>query len=788
MVPEDNGIFGEVQSPFSMREWLINYLRNWPWFLVAILFTVSIGIFYIRNTVPQYMATTTFLIRGAEGGGSKSGDLIESALSGKGTINLNNEMRLIKSGKLMERTVAKNGFNISYYIKGRILNSEVYNAIPFSLIAKQITDSNSVYRLHITKIYIMGGSFLYGSEKKQKSYSFHWNVPFAISGQTFVLAPKRVIGNEEVEYIVNWLPPRVEAQKQSQNLTVSPVDTRSSLLQLSLKTENVEKGKDVLNALLNEFNLSDIEDRNKIYESTVQFIDDRLSAISNELKGVEGNLESYQGSNQLIDIKAQTSQSLGNTEVGAKNVTDIAVKQGLADMILEYFNNPGNINKLVPSSIDLGDATLNLIVGQYNELQIKKQRETPMVAPNSTVMQDINSQLATLRASILETLDNIKKNLQFRETNMRQQNSQTKSFLSSVPHNERVMQEIKRKQSVTEGLYLYLLQKREEMAISSTGSNVIHYKQIDPAGGYGPVEPNTTNIILYSALLGLILAAASVYLKDNILNDKINSREDITRKISIPLIGQISHISRKKKQVISVLGRSLAGEEFRAIRTQLSFLLKNKTEKVILVTSSLSNEGKSFTSLNLAAVCAIPGKKVALLEFDIRNPSIASGLQLESFQGLTDFLSGDVNALSEIAHTVGEIPTLHIYPSGSITFNPADLLLSENIIRLFQNLKKDYDYIIIDTPPVGLVSDAYLLNPYCEIVLYIVRQKVTQKSRLEIINDIRKSGNLKNIHLILNDVETKGDKNYYAYGDGYGYKKNKNTLPKRKIFAGLFNF
>lgn len=788
MVSEDNGIFGEVQSPFSMREWLINYLRNWPWFLVAILFTVSIGIFYIRNTVPQYMATTTFLIRGAEGGGSKSGDLIESALSGKGTINLNNEMRLIKSGKLMERTVAKNGFNVSYYIKGRILNSEVYNAIPFSLIAKQITDSNSVYSLHITKIYIMGGSFLYGSEKKQKSYSFHWNVPVTISGQTFVLAPKRVIGNEEVEYIINWLPPRVEAQKQSQNLTVSPVDTRSSLLQLSLKTENVEKGKDVLNALLAEFNLADIEDRNKIYESTVQFIDDRLLAISNELKGVEGNLESYQGSNQLIDIKAQTSQSLGNTEVGAKNVTDIAVKQGLADMILEYFNNPGNINKLVPSSIDLSDATLNLIVGQYNELQIKKQRETPMVAPNSTVMQDINSQLATLRASILETLDNIKKNLQFRETNMRQQNSQTKSFLSSVPHNERVMQEIKRKQSVTEGLYLYLLQKREEMAISSTGSNVIHYKQIDPAGGYGPVEPNTTNIIIYSALLGLILAAASVYLKDNILNDKINSREDITRKISIPLIGQISHISRKKKQVISVLGRSLAGEEFRAIRTQLSFLLKNKTEKVILVTSSLSNEGKSFTSLNLAAVCAIPGKKVALLEFDIRNPSIASGLQLESLHGLTDFLSGEVDALSEIAHTVGEIPTLHIYPSGSIAFNPADLLLSENITRLFQNLKKDYDYIIIDTPPVGLVSDAYLLNPYCEIVLYIVRQKVTQKSRLEIINDIRKSGNLKNIHLVLNDVETKGDKNYYAYGDGYDYKKNKNTLPKRKIFAGLFNF
>ena len=304
--------------------------------------------------------------------------------------------------------------------------------------------------------------------------------------------------------------------------------------------------------LFTEFNLSDIEDRNRISENTVQFIDERLVAISSELQGVEGNLENYQGSNQLVDIKGQSSQSLGNSDNISKAIKELAVQQRVAAMISAYFVNPVNGNKLVPSSLGLNDATLASLISQYNELQLKREREAPMVVPNSPLILDMDTQLANLKNSILESLNNISKNLQLQENNLQQQSNQYRSFLSSVPHSERVMQEIKRKQSITEGLYLYLLQKREETAISGRGANVPHYKQIDLAWGFGPVWPNSGNIILYAAMLGFALAFAWVYVT-NLLNDKVMSREDIKRT-GLPLVGEISKIPGKEKAGHSCIG------------------------------------------------------------------------------------------------------------------------------------------------------------------------------------------------------------------------------------------
>lgn len=786
MALEENGIFGEEKSTISIKERISGYLAYWPLFLVCTLVCLGAGVFYARYTVPKYMANVSFLVKRAD---ANSGDLIESALNGKGQGNLNSEMLLINSAGLMQRTVAKHNFNIIYLKKGTILNIDIYRDAPFTLTALPLTDSNSTYNFYIKEINNSGGSFSSGPEKGEKVYSFQWNKPFIINKQNFILSPKGAIQNDDDEYIVIWKPIRVAASELKNNFTVIAPDSKTSLIQLSLKTENLQKGKDVLNALFTEFNLADIEERTKLSENTVQFIDERLLAISKELTSVEGNLENFQGSKQLINIGSQTGTSLGNSDAASKTITDLAVQKGITSMISDYFSNPSNSDQLVPSSLGLQDGTLASLINQYNDLQLKKKREAPLVAPNSTVMQDLNTQLGNIKSSIMESLGNLQKNLQLRENSVQQERNQYRGFLSTVPHNERVLQEIRRKQSITEGLYLYLLQKREETAISSTGASVSHYKQIDLATGYGPVEPNTRNIIIYGALMGFFLAFSWVFMKDQLLNDKINSKADITSKIAVPLIGQVSHIPKKSKDLISVLGRNLAGEEFRSIRTKLSFLLKNKKEKVILVTSSLSNEGKSFVSINLAAVCAITGKKVALLEFDIRNPSIANNLKLDSSKGLTNFLAGDVNTLSEICYTIDELPSLHIYPSGSDPLNAADMLLSNNISNLFENLKKDYDFVIIDSPPVGLVSDAFLLEPYCDIVLYILRQQATSKSQLDVIKDIKSSNSLKNMQLILNDVKT-GNTNtaYYSYNKDHSYGKNQNGKTKKKAFASFFNF
>ena len=525
----------------------------------------------------------------------------------------------------------------------------------------------------------------------------------------------------------------------------------------------------MLNALFNEFNLSDIEERIKLSDSTVQFIDERLIGITNELKGVEGNLENYQGSRQLIDIKGQSTQSLENSSEIAKTIKDINIQQGIANMIADYFASPSGNNKLVPSSLGLNDPTLSMLITQYNELQLKKERELPSNAPNSLVIQDLNTQISNLKSSIVESLNGIRKNLKLQENNFQQQNNKYNSFLSSLPHNERVLQEIKRKQTITEGLYLYLLQKREEAAISSTTSNAANYKQIDPAVGYGPVEPNKKMLIIYTSLLGLFLAFGFIYLQ-GLLNDKIITKEDITKRVSVPVIGEISHISKRTKQMIPALNDSLASEQFRAIRTNLSFVLKNKKQKVVLVTSTASGEGKSFLSFNLAAVCGIPGNKVAFLEFDFRRPAI-SNMQPDITKGLSSYLKGETNDLSELFVTIDEIPTLHIYPSGLTVHNPTDLLVSENTSDLLERLKANYDYIIIDTPATRPVSDALILGEYSDVVLYVIRQGTTLKKQLDFISDIQNQKTLNNLHIVFNGIKHREKDGYYSYGKNGQEKK-----------------
>lgn len=756
----------------TVKERLAKYVANWPLFLVIFGLCVGGGFLYAWHSTPKYMATTSFLIK-SDGNSQTSNDLIEEALNGKGGVNLSNAMFIVGSSALMERVVKKENFNVSYYSIGKILNVDVYLDAPFRLIAKDSDENKQPVYLQLQQFTEEGGNGSIGEKDNGQSFSFQWNVPFLADGKTVVLSPTTWKKNEKVNFLVTWKPVTAVAAELSGSLSVTPFDVKTNAVELSLKTENLQKGKDILNAVFREFNLSDIEERNRIAENTVQFIDERLANISTELKKVEGGVEEYRRSRRLPNISEQSQQTLKNANDASETIKDFGVQQAVAGMILEYFQNPANSNKLVPSSLGLNDATLSSLISQYNEVQLKKEREAPLVAPNSTVLQDLNTQTANLRSSILESLNNLTRNLNFRERNFRQQNDQYNQFLAALPHNERVLQEINRKQGITQGLYLYLLQRREETAISNKASNVSHYMQTDLAKGYGPVEPNVRNWIVITALLGIFLSFGLIYLRD-LFNDKVNNRRDVTRKLRLQFFGDISHVPKRKKSPITALTNNVIGEQFTAIRTNLSFVLRGKTAKTILVTSSSTGEGKSFVSLNLAAVCATPGKRVALLEFDVRKPELRNVLP-NSEQGLTTYLSGESDDVSELAHVIGDIPGLHLYPAGPVPANPADLLIAENVSRLFEALKYQYDYIIVDSPPAGMVSDVFILGEFCDLVLYIIRQCVTSEKQLDFISDVESSNKLKNIRLLFNDVKTGGKYNYYGYGlESYKYPKSKN--------------
>jgi capsular exopolysaccharide synthesis family protein len=762
----------------TIRERLVKYLAKWPLFLVMLIACVTAGVVYTRYTVPKYISSTQIMIREQGTNPADSKDIIENVAKGKRDVNLNNEILLVKSKKLLEATVVKNKFNISYYNDGDILDIEIDKDAHFDLVSDKIMDTGASIRMFLYKLDTIGGEISSTGKKEDTSQKFLWNKPFTYKGNNIALttsSPSLVAGKA---YIVRWTSVQTAVDELYEHLSAKPFDTKTSVIELSLKTENLQKGKNILNALASELNAADEIDRTKLSQSTVQFIDERLLVISKELKGVEGNLENYQGNNQIVDIKGQSTQSLDNSNTVSKTIKDLGIQQGIVTMIQEYFSNPSKENKLVPSSLGLNDATLSSLITKYNELQLKKEREAPLVAPNSTVMQDLNTQLGNLRESIIESLNSVARNLALQQNNFKEQKAQYSNILSSIPHNERILQEIKRKQTITEGLYLYLLQKREEAAISSTASNVANYKQINPADGYGPVEPNPMSTYLYTILLALFLSFGIIYLQD-LLNDKITKHDDIKGRTSIQIAGDISYVPKKNKNVFVVVTRNKASEEFRVIRSNMHFLLKQTNGKVVLVTSSDSGEGKSFISLNLAAVCAIPGKRVALLEFDIRKPELSKIFSLEEEQGISEFLTGEINDYHGLYRSVADIPDLHIYPCGKLISNPADLLMSDRLPVLIRKLREQYDYIFIDTPPVGLVTDALILSQYTDLVLFILRHQVTSKKTLDFVNDLVENQSLPMISFVYNGVPSVKKKIYSPY---YGADEKSLTVkPLSKV-------
>ncbi|MEO6546459.1 MAG: polysaccharide biosynthesis tyrosine autokinase [Ferruginibacter sp.] len=762
----DNEMFGDAavkKTGLTLKDQIRKYLAYWPVFILSMAIFIGGAMLYLRKATPKYIAKTLILVKGERPNPSGMGDVVNAATIGFRSSNMENELQLMRSIGLMESIVAQNQFNVSYYLLGKIKSSDLYLNAPFRLIVQKISDSASGFSIIVKDLSNAGARIEYGPKTKKKGSFLNWNTPYTINGQQFVLAPRGKNVGGEGDYMAIWSPVRQTAQEIAGKITVDWLDKKTSIIQLTILIESLQRGRDILNALAKEYDRKNLEDKTIASRNTIQFIDDRLAIMSRELSGVEGSLESYQGQNQLVNVTTQSGEAFANSSSVSKEINDISIKKGVIQQIQSYFNNTENPSKLVPSSLGIEDPTLGSLISKYNELESTKQREKPRLSSNSIVLKDLDNQINDVKGSVLESLQNINKNLNAQQNSLQQTNNQYKQFLSSLPRKEREMQEIKRKQSITEGLYLYLLQKREEASIAAGSANISIYRQVDSAVGYGPVEPNSRNIMLVSIILGLLMPIGLIVLLDQ-LNDKVISREDVTSKLAIPVLGEIVHVPKRKAIGILVMNRDLLGEQFRLIRTNLALSERDNPNKVILITSSNIGEGKSTVSLNLSAVLAVTGKKVALLEFDMRKPGITKGLGMSKDKGLSDYLVGQTTDLSEIYQVSEEIPSLHIYPAGPIPANPADLLLNEYVAPLFEALRRKYDFVIVDTAPVGLVTDAFILNNYCDTSIYLIRQRHTLKRQLDFVKDIYANGRLKNLALIINDVKTGG-----KYGSGYGY-------------------
>jgi capsular exopolysaccharide synthesis family protein len=757
---------GDGAGKFSPADILFKYLAYLPLFIITLVVSVAGGIVYLRYTSPKFVSSTQILIRSSkdnQGLTGKQDGLVEIALYGS-DLNLTNEIERLRSVKIISRMVVKHQFNISYFNEGNIKISNLHTLVPFRLIPVEIKDSSQVYRIRFSDLSATGYTLMLGADRLEKHL---WTDALNVNGSLFKLLPIKLIQEDKGIFITTWVNPIQRANEILNDLSITPKDASSAILNLSIKNDNVLLGKALLNAMADEFNIASIETKNFAAENTIRFIENRLDSLSRELQSLELYGKNSNNPNDVLSIEQQSALFLGRMNETDQVLSTLDLQLSLSTMIEGYVQNPSTKDKIVPSTLGISDQTVGAMITAYNQMQMQREKERPNLPVGGMMMQQLDGQMTEVRKSIVESLKNYNQSIQTQKKDVLNKNNLYRGYLAEIPEKQRQQLEIERQRQVKQNLYLYLLQKKEETAIA-TASTSASYEQLNSAtGSTKPVEPDAGKIRMFTIMLGLLLPIGIIYLRDQ-LNDRLYTRDDIQKKTKVPIIGEIGHVDDSRSLVVAHQSRSIISEQFRIVRSNLGFFQKGKDFQTILVTSTVSGEGKSFVSINMAAVLALSGKKVALLEFDLRKPRILTNLSIEKTGlGISNFLLGMAKA-EEIYTPMDNFPNLHIYPSGIVPPNPAELMLSENNRVFFNYLKAHYDYIIIDSAPVGLVSDTFTLAAFVDVSLYLVRHRFTYKRQISFVDEIHQQEKLPNLYIVVNDLKMGARFGYYGYGYGYG--------------------
>ncbi|WP_299702438.1 tyrosine-protein kinase [uncultured Pontibacter sp.] len=745
---------------------IMKYLRYWYLFVIGVALALTAAHLYLRYSTPVYSVKATILIKDESGADLASSAMFADMALMKSNKTFSNEVLVIKSKGLMERVLSELGMEVSYFGEGRIKSPELYGGkSPIKVVIANL-DSAGLGRSFIVEVEDNNTFSIFEGEDKVSMHKFGEQIRKKYGAFT-VVADSDITNDKGRRVLVRFNDLRKLANRYSKDLVVKSVNEYATVMELSLTDPVPAKGKDILNKLIEVYNRESVNEKNQAVTKTIQFIDDRLVYLTQELSDVEKEVVQYLQENKMIDVAASGGVYSSTAHEYNQEVTQNEIRLDILNSVEAYLKKEENKFELVPTSLDIADPTLNGLIANFNELQNQRRRLLRINTETNPLVRNVNAQLETLRLNILENLQNIKNGLLIVRRNLQASARQFESQVRQVPSMQRDLQVIGRQQGIKEGLYLYLLQKREEAALSQaiTPSNS---RVIDPAtAGGSPVEPLATNIYLMALIAGLAIPFAGIFLRD-MLNDTVQELRDVEKATSTPILGEIGHNESGKMLVITEDSRSSSAELFRLLRANLQFAAGGKENKVILITSSMSGEGKTFFSLNLAASLVMTGKRVVVLGFDLRKPKLTQGVNLPNNIGITNYLISDTVQIEDLIQFAPEMPELAIIGSGPIPPNPAELMLLPKIGTLLDELKASFDYIILDSSPVGQVADTLALAPYIDSSLYIVRYNYTHKKQLQIIDDLYKSRKLKHPMIVLNDAK-KSSSYGYSYGYGYGY-------------------
>lgn len=768
--------YPETTEP-NLREQIVQYLRYWPWFIIAVIVSIGVSFLYLRYATPIYQTQATILIKD-----EKNSALSELAafqdLGLTGTLNqsgFENEMQILKSKSLTERVVNELNLNIRYFSEGNVRDSELFDNIPFKVTV--LTASDSLV-FPMTPVYILPLSeskFQLWEEDsgERQEHTFGERVSLAVGD--VLVTPNFIKGVHDDHVYANPIKvsiSSVEATVAAYRLSiqVEQITALSSVIQLTLSAPNTRKSEAVLNEVIKQYNQDAMDDRNMVSRNTANFITGRLEIISDELDSVETGKVEFKELNKLTDIAAEGQIFLQSESEFNKRVLEVETQLELVRTMIDYVKN-ANESELLPTNLGIDREGTASSIATYNQIVLERNRLLSGSTERNPAVVSLNGQIRGLKATVLQGLNNAKISLEIQRSDLGRQEAILGSKISSIPSKEKLFRGINRQQEIKETLYLYLLQKREEnaisMAVTTPKAKVVDYAY----SSMMPVSPKRNIILLAAFIVGLLVPFSVIYVR-NLLDNKIRDKAYIEQRAKgTSVIGEIPKLEKKEAELIQENDRSIFAESFRILRTNLQYMFVGLDDlerkgRTVFVTSTVKGEGKTLVSFNLALTLANTGAKVVLVGADIRNPQLHRYIpNAPSEKGVVEYLVHKETSVQDYVHHSDMNKNLDILFSGSVPPNPAELWMQDRTKELFSELRNNYDYVIIDTAPSMLVTDTFLISEFADATLYVMRAGYTEKRLLGFPLDNIQSKKLKNVAFVLNNVRLGN----LGYGNKYGY-------------------
>jgi capsular exopolysaccharide synthesis family protein len=768
---KDNPREGGNASEIEIKEVLRPYFRRFYWFIISAAICLILSYLYLKTKTTVYEVSASVLIKDAKSNPGSQDFAALRDISGFGKIGSNgveNEMELLKSKKMMQKVVQNLHLESTVYQKGKFKNTELYGKTSPIMVQVINEKPDTKYYKEPIELKISGNNITLSNKELaplkttfDKTISLRFANIIITKNKDYV-APKEATN----DFLLNIASETQVTDSFQSNLKVALMNKDVTVIKMTMNYPEVNKAKDILNTLIRVYNNDAIEDKNSESKKTAEFIEERIRIIGNELGEVESRKERFKESNRITDLETEAKLGLQSSAEARGKLLEVDSQLEITNALLGYVNKQGT-SAVLPGNVGLDNASATSNISAYNQLVLEKNRLLENATPQNPLVIDLTKQINSMRNSVVESLAKNRSALQVAKGNYETENKSIVGQISKIPSQEKTFREIERQQQIKENLYLLLLQKREETAVSlavtAPKARVVDEAYVNPI----PVAPKGSIVLLMGLMAGMLIPFIVIYLI-RLFDDKVKDKKDLDKLSNgKTLLGEIPSLDRGQNELVMANDLTPMAEAFRIVITNMNFMLPKKEKgKVVYVTSTVKGEGKTFVSVNLALTLASPKHKVIIIGADIRNPQLQRyNPSRKGLDGLTEYLHNDDEKIEDIIHVSSFNKYCDVIYSGSIPPNPADLLSNGRFEILIDQLKLIYEYIIVDTAPLMLVTDTFLNADLADATLYVTRSGFTEKSLIDFANKQINSKRIRNAAFILNDVS----KDNLGYGNKYGY-------------------